>query len=115
MTEPEGHDVRLGFRLTPELSEETRQVIERLRDDPRRKEHVAALVELVLRLTDVGLREFYVRPLEQAKAGTLALATAKVGISTAKRGISLVVNKLIKGMNEKQLRSIADSMEDLLV
>ena len=115
MPEPEDQNVRLGFRLAPELAEETRRVIEQLRDDPNHKEHVAALVDLVLRLTDVGLREFYVRPLEDAKSGTLALGTAKIGISTAKRGISVVVNKLIKGMNETQLRSIADSMEDLLV
>lgn len=115
MPEANEHDVRLGFRLDQAQAAETLRVIEQLRSDPGRKEHVTALVELVLKLTDVGLREFYVRPLEQAKAGTIALGTAKVGISTAKRGISVIVNKLIKGMSEKQLRSIADSMEDLLV
>lgn len=115
MSEPQSHDVRLGFRLDQELTEGTLRVIEQLRDDPGRKEHVAALVELVLKLTDHGLREFYVRPLEQARAGTIALGTARVGISTAKRGISVIVNQLLKGMSEKQLRSIADSMEDLLI
>ncbi len=115
MPEPKDHDVRLGFSLDGELAEETFRIIEQLRSDPGSKDHVAALVKTVLKLTDVGLREFYVRPLEQAKAGTLALGTAKIGISTAKRGISLVVNKLLKGMSEEQLLSIADSMEDLLV
>lgn len=114
MPEPKDHDVRLGFRLDQELTEETLSTIEGLRGDPGRKDHVATLVKTVLKLTDVGLREFYVRPLEQAGAGTIALGTAKIGISTAKRGISVVVNKLLKGMSEKQLLSIADSMEDLL-
>ena len=115
MPKPRDCDVRLGFRLDEELTEEMLSTIEQLRSNPGHKDHVAALVKTVLKLTDVGLHEFYVRPLEQAKAGTIALGTAKVGISAAKRGISVVVNKLLKGMSEKQLRSIADSMEDLLV
>ncbi len=114
MPEPTDHHVRLGFRLDEELTEETLRAIERLRDEPGNKKHVASLVKTVLKLTDVGLREFYVRPLEQAKAGTIAQGTAKIGISTAKRGISVVVNKVLKGMSEKQLLSIADSMENLV-
>lgn len=106
---------RLGFLLNQELTDEMLQIIEQLRDDPGHKDHVASLIKTVLKLTDVGLDEFYLHPLEQAKAGTFALGTAKVGISGAKRGISMVVNKLLKGMGEKQLLSIADSMEGLLV
>ncbi len=105
----------LGFSLDDQLADELRQLIEQLRRDPRHKEHVAALVDTVLKLTDIGLREFYVRPLEQADAGTIALATAKVGIGTAKRGIALIVNKLLRKMGEDQLRSIADSMEGFLI
>ncbi len=115
MTEPRRHDARLGFSLDQELSEEMLRTIAQIRSDPGSKDHVAALVKTVLKLTDVGLREFYVRPLEEARVGTIALGTAKVGVSTAKRGISMVVNKLLRGMGEKQLRSIVDSMEDLLI
>ena len=106
---------RFGFRLDDELTEELLEVVEQLRSDARSKAHVAHLVDTVLKLTDVGLREYYVRPLEQAKAGVIALGTAKVGISTAKKGISVVVGKVLKGMSEKQLQSIADSIEDLLI
>ncbi len=115
MPEPKNHDVRLGFRLDQELTAETLRIIEQLRGDPGRKDHVAALIKTVLKLTDVGLREFYVCPLEQAGAGTIALGTARVGIGTAKRGISVIVNKMLKGMSEEQMLSIADSLEDLLV
>ncbi len=114
-TESPDRENRLGFAIDNELTCEMLGVIERLRRDPRRKDHVAALVNTVLKLTDVGLREYYVRPLKQADAGTIALATAKVGISTAKKGISVIVNKLLRKMGEQQLLSIADSMEDFLI
>ena len=115
MTESGHQRYRLGFPLDEELAREMRETIEKIRSDPRDKDHVAALVDTVLKLTDAGLREYYVRPLEQARAGTIALGTAKVGIQTAKRGISVIANKLLRGMGEGQLRSIADSMEGFLI
>ena len=115
MAEPKQHGVRFGFSVGQELTAEVLRTIEQVRSDPGGKETVTALVDTVLELTDFGLREYYVRPLEQARAGTIALGTARVGISTARRGISLIVNKVLRGMNEDQLLSIADSLEDLLI
>ncbi len=105
---------RFGFPLSEDLADEVRQAIDQIRSDPSDKAHVASLIRLILSLTDAGLREFYLLPLEQAGTGTLGLGTAKVGISTARRGIALIVNKLLKGMKPAQLESIADSMEDFL-
>ena len=115
MPEAQAHDARLGFRLGPELSAEMLETIERMRSDPGARETVAALVDTVLKLTDAGLREYYLRPLEDAAAGAIALGTARVGVATARRGISVIVNKLLKGLSEDQLRSIADSMESFLI
>ncbi len=102
---------RFGFPLGEELTRELEATIEQIRRDPSDKAHVTALVKLVLKMTDAGLREFYLRPLEQAKTGAIGLGTARVGISAAKRGIAVVVNKLLGGMKPAQLESIADSME----
>lgn len=106
---------RLGFRISDELSEKIARTIEQVRSDPRRKEHVTALVDLVLELTDAGLLEYYLRPLEEARAGAIARTTAKAGISTARRGISVIVNKLLRSLSAGQLLSIADSMESFLI
>ncbi len=110
--EPES---RFGFPLGEELAREVRSTIEQIRSDPGDKTHVRSLIELVLKLTDAGLQEYYLRPLEQAQAGTLGLGTARVGIAAAKRGISVVVRKLLGGMKAAQLESIADSLEDFLL
>ncbi len=106
---------RLGFSIDRELARETIRAIEQIRHDPRDKDHVATLVDTVLKLTDVGLREYYVGPLERAGAGMVALGTAKVGVRTAKQGITMIVKKVFRGLGEDQLRSIVDSMEDLLI
>ncbi len=115
MAESDDRGNRFGFALDDQLTAKLERTIEQLRADPGAKATVKTLVDTVLELTDAGLREYYVRPLEQAGAGAIMLGTAKVGISTAKRGISVIVNKVLGGMKEKQLLSIADSMEDMLV
>ena len=114
MASPEPES-RFGFPLSEELAGEVRQAIGQIRRDPADPGCVASLIELVLKLTDAGLREYYLRPLEQARTGTLALGTARVGVGTAKRGIGMVVPKMLGGMKPAQLESIADSMEDFLL
>ncbi|MCP3997918.1 MAG: hypothetical protein GY722_23085 [bacterium] len=105
----------MSFPLTEELTRQTIETITEVRRDPGDRDNAAAIIDLVLRLTDVGLHEYFVRPLEQAKAGMMALGTAKIGITTAKRGISVIVSKVIRGMSADQLRSIVDSMEQMLI
>lgn len=106
---------RLGFVLPPELADEALATIAKIRADPAEAESRKALVANVLRLTDAGLRAYYVEPLERAGVGVLGLATAKLGIRTARQGISTIANKLLGGMKAEQLLSIADSMESMLV
>ena len=106
---------RLSFPLSEELTRKTLETIAMIRDEPYDKSHATAVVELVLELTDVGLQEYYVRPLEDSDAGMVALGTAKVGVTTAKRGISVIVSKVIRKMSPDQLRSIVDAMESMLI
>ena len=113
MTEPRKD--RLGFPLDARLSDEMLSTIEQVRLDPGGEPAKKALIETVLKLTDAGLHEYYVRPLEQAGAGMIAMGTARLGIGTARRGISVIVNKVLRGLGEDQLRSIADSIEGLLI
>ena len=106
---------RLSFPLDEELTNRTIETIESFRSHPEDKANADALVDLILALTEAGLHEYYVRPLEQAKAGMMALGTAKVGVTTSKRGISVIVNKVIRKMSTDQLHSIVDSMESMLI
>lgn len=106
---------RLGFPITDELTREMLAAIGKIRSDASDQAHVTALVDVILKLTDAGLGEYYLLPLERANAGLIALGTAKVGVSAARHGISALVNKVIRGMSAEQLLSIADSMESMLI
>lgn len=106
---------RLAFSITEDLTREMLAAIGQIRTDASDQAHVTALVDVILKLTDAGLGEYYVHPLERVGAGLMALGTAKVGVSAARRGISAIVNKVIRGMSAEQLLSIADSMESMLI
>jgi len=115
MSDTNGQGDRLAFPIPEELTREMLAAIGQIRDDAGDKAHVTALVDVILKLTDAGLGGYYVLPLERAGAGLMALGTAKVGISAARRGISAIANKVIRGMSKEQLLSIADSMESMLI
>lgn len=106
---------RLAFAVPEELTREMLSTIEDVRRDPGEDAHVTALIDTVLKLTERGLAEYFLRPLERAGVGVVAISTARVGIATAKRGITVIVSKVIRGMSEAQRRSVVDSMEDMLI
>ncbi len=72
----------MSLPLTEELTRQTIETITEVRRDPGDRDNAAAVIDLVLRLTDAGLHEYSVRSLEQAKAGMMALGTAKIGTTT---------------------------------
>ncbi len=115
MPDPPTHDSRLAFPVPEELTREMLSTIENVRRDPGEEAHVTALIDTVLKLTETGLEEYFLRPLEQAGLGAIPIGTARVGIAAAKRGIAVIVTKVIRGMSEEQLLSVVDSMEDMLI
>lgn len=115
MPDPPQRGSRLAFPVPDELIQEMLATIENVRCGAGEEAHVTALIETVLKLTEVGLEEYFLRPLERAQVGMIAIGTAKVGIATARRGITVIVNKVMRGMSEEQLRSVADSMETMWV
>lgn len=115
MPDPPERGSRLAFPVPGELTRETVATIDNVRRDAGEAAHVTALIETVLKLTEVGLEEYFLRPLERAEVGMIAIGTAKVGIATARRGITVIVTKVIRGMSEDQLRSVADSMENMWI
>lgn len=114
-TAPTEEGSHLGFYVSEDLTRETLEVVANLRAEPTHRAHVKALAEIIMKLTDAGLEAYYLAPLERAKVGMIALGTAKMGIKTARQGISVVANKLIHSLKPEQLLQIVDSLDDLLL
>ncbi len=105
----------LAFELRPELLAKTEAIIDKLRSADDRRAHAAELIEVVLELTRSGLDAYYFQPLELAAVGFTARSTAKAGIATGAKGISMIVRRVLGSMSNEQLLTVADFMDGILI
>lgn len=105
---------RIAFRISAELRARTEAAVAAVRDDPGDPGRVGELVEAVLELTDTGLDYYFLEPLRRAEVGAMGTTAARLGIATAGRGIPPIVRRVISGMDEEQVLSIADFIEEIL-
>ncbi len=112
-TNPPG--ARFAFAVPPELAARTAAVVEKLRADDDRKQHLPELVKVVLELTETGLHYYFLYPLELAKVGLVSRSAAKVGIAAAGKSIPMMVRKIVGAMSDAQLLKIAEFMDGLLI
>ncbi len=112
-TNPPG--ARFAFAVPPELAARTAAVVEKLRADDDRKQHLPELVKVVLELTETGLHYYFLYPLELAKVGLISRSAAKVGIAAAGKGIPVIVRRVVGSMSDDQLLAVADFLDRMMV
>jgi hypothetical protein len=77
-------------------------------------EGVTSSRTLVVDLTESGLNYYFLRPLEQAKAGFVARQTASFGLAGTLRLMSPVIRSVLSGTSAPQLRVIAGHIRHLM-
>ena len=85
--------------------------IERDKDPTR---HVSALSTLVVDLTETGLNYYFLKPLQEAKAGFVARQTASFSLAGALGMMSPVIRGVLSGRNAPELRVIARHIRHLM-
>lgn len=105
----------LAFPIPSELRRRISEVVHAVRSSEAPSEQVSDLVDLVVDLTNRGLGHYFLHPLEVAGVGMVSLATAKVGIASAGKGIPLVVRRVLRSASDEELNEIVDFMEELVV
>ncbi len=105
----------LAFELPPELLAKTEEILAKLRSTEDRRAHAPELVEVVLELTRYGLDAYYFQPLELAEVGFTSRSTAKAGIAAGRKGISLLVRRVLGSMSDAQLLAVAEFMDGILI
>ncbi len=106
---------RLAFAISPQQSARTEAVIAKLRADGDRRAHAGELTELVIDLTETGLRSYFLQPLEIAGVGLVSRNVAKLGIATVGKSIPVMVRKILGAMSGEQLLAIAEVMDEMLI
>ncbi len=104
----------LRFHHSTELRTRTLAVLDALEsaDDPT--EHREALAEVVMELTDVGLAYYFLKPVQDAKVGVLAMQTTKVGLAGILRLMSPVARRVLGGMDREQLLGVSAHIRELM-
>ena len=76
--------------------------------------HRDALADLVAALTHSGLDYFFMQPLLRAQIGFVAQRSANIGLATMEEVMGSVGRSIIGHMDEKQLRSVCESLRTMM-
>ena len=105
----------VAFQISPELMARAEAALAAVREEPAQGPAVEELVEVVLEMTDRGLDFYYLEPLRRAEAGAMTTSAARLGIAAAGRGIPAIIRRVVRSLDEEQILSIADFIDEILV
>lgn len=104
----------LRFRHSKDLRTRTLRVLDALEGAPDATAHSDALADIVLELTEVGLSYYFLKPVQDAKAGMLATQTTKMGLGGILRVMSPVARRVLGGMDHDQLLAVSAHLRALM-
>jgi len=105
----------VAFEISAELRRRAESVVRRIRNDSDKRRHVPDLVEIVVAMTDRGLYYYFLHPLEEAGVGAVTRKAVDLAIGTAGRTLPIVVRRTVNSLNDQQLLSIADFIDQILI
>jgi len=100
--------------LPIELAEDGRSVIEQLRSDASTKDKAAQAFVFVYAATERSLTYHFREPLTELKVGLMTRKTLDVALDLALKGIRRTMKSILHGMDDAQLRGVADAIEHRL-
>jgi hypothetical protein len=104
----------LRFYHSEALRTKTLSVLDALETAADATRHRAALADLVLELTEIGLAYYFVKPVQDANAGFMTEQTTKLGISGILRVMGPVARRVIGGMGAPQLLTVSSHIRHLM-
>ena len=105
----------VAFEISSELRQRAETVVQNIRSDTDKRRHIPELIDVVLAMTDRGLHYYFLHPLEEAGVGVVTRKAVGLAIGTAGRTLPMVVRKTVKALNDEQLMSIAEFVDQILI
>lgn len=104
----------LRFFHSETLRVQTLGVLDAIAESEDPLAHREALADVVASLTHSGLDYFFMQPLLRAQIGFVAQRSANIGLATMEKVMGSVGRSIIGHMDEKQLRSVCDSLRSMM-
>ncbi len=101
--------------ISDDLAERTASFVALVREADRPREHRKQGVELINELTRAGLEGYFLDSSKELGFGTVAQGAVRLGLSTASRGIGVVVRRFVSKFSDDELRKTAEILERLLI
>ncbi|MCO5183101.1 MAG: hypothetical protein M9941_09610 [Anaerolineae bacterium] len=104
-----------AFEISDDLHNKTVQVVRAIRAEEDKSKAIPPLIDMMGDAIDAGLTHFLLYPLELAGVSAISRNAVKVAIRSAKRTIMVVAIRITKSLNDEQLLSIADFLDETLL
>ena len=100
--------------ISDELARQTLDFVATVRQAESPRDHRKAGISLINELTMAGLNGFFLDSSREIGLGTVAQGAVRLGLSTAGRGVSVVVRRFVGKFDNDQMRTTADILERII-
>lgn len=97
-----------------EHSDLAQTIIGRIKNDQPSSQHLVDLTNLVIDLTDAGMKFYFIESLERLDVSSITMGVAKVGIGSTLKGMKMVITKVLKKLNDDQVLKLSEFLEEIL-
>jgi hypothetical protein len=105
------HSLLLATPLPEPLAAEGRAVVEHLRSDGPQAEKSERAFRFIYAVGEEALDYHFARPLLRLGVGALTRRTVEVALRVALKGLRPPLRHVLHGMDQAQLRGVADEIE----
>ncbi|WP_286221975.1 hypothetical protein [Marinobacter apostichopi] len=101
--------------IPDELRTRALYTVEQLRERGKAdKVAIDQLFDLIVELTDAGLDFFFLEPLRRLNASSMMMGMARVGTSSMLKGSKMVVQKVLKKLDDRSLAAMLDFIAEII-
>lgn len=97
-----------------EHSDLAQEIIGRIKSDHPSTKHIGDLTDLIIDLTEAGMKFYFIESLERLNVGAVTMGIAKVGMSSTIKGMKMVITKVLKKLNSEQISELTNFLEEIL-
>lgn len=102
----------LRGELPADLAREAREVIAGIRAGTLGPDQHARVVDLIARMTEAGLRHFFIKPLPELGIGPTLRGLVQVGLGSAAKAVRMGLARVIPKIKAEHWPQVADLLED---
>ena len=104
----------LATPLSPDLAREGKATVDTLRSDAPRSERAQRAFSFIFATGEYALSYHFRDPLAALGVGAVTRKALSVALDLAMRGIKGPMRRILDGMDDEQLRGVADAIEERL-